>query len=229
MAFIKFSALVSSVVGKLNGSYFQSQKGGTSLKNIGNRRSKAAASQRSLQIAQNRLGQVARSWGELSVSEVLAWNTFANGFERVNKNGIRYVPTGYQMYCEVNSNRLKLISPILNEPIVPAAPFDVNLCSIEMPTYDEMLFAAASPIPSGKIVVVSASAPTYGNKKYPPSGYKAILNVSSSETLPLDLYSAYSLVWGPGTGNAQYFWKFELIDIGSGISEGSKLTKADAG
>ena len=229
MAFIKFSALVSSVVGKLNGSYFQSQKGGTSLKNIGNRKSKAKAVQSSLQLAQNRLSSISRLWGMLDAAEVLAWNTYALAFERVNKNGVRYVPTGYQMYCECNSNRLKIDSASLAEPVDPTSPFDVNLLSMTMSAYDSMLLNCDGAIATGKTVVISASAPTFGNKKYPTSGYKLIANVTSTDTLPLNLYSAYSLVWGAGSANAQYFWKFEIIDTGSGIAEGSKLTKADAG
>jgi len=229
MAFIKFSALVSSVVGKLNGSYFQSQKGGTALKNISPRRSKAKASQNLLQLAQNRLSWVSRSWGQISPAQVLLWNTYATGFERTNKNGIRYVPTGYQMFQECNSNRLKLGSAMLSEPITPSIPFDVDNCSVTMPGSGDMVFDSAVAIPGDKIVVVSCSAPTFGNKQYPKSGSRVISNINSTTTLPYNMYDDYKTVWGTPVSNCAYFWHIEVIDDLSGIAEGSKLTKADAG
>jgi len=229
MAFIKFSALVSSVVGKLNGSYFQSQKGGTALKNISPRRSKAKSVQGMLQLAQNRLSFVSRSWGQISPAQVLLWNTYATGFERTNKNGIRYVPTGYQMFQECNSNRLKLGAEMLAEPITPSIPFDVSNCSIDMPTTGEITFNSLVAIPADKIVVVSCSAPTYGNKQYPKSGSRVVANINSAMTLPFNLYDDYVNVWGTPVSNCAYFWRIEVIDDLSGIAEGSKLTKADAG
>lgn len=229
MAFIKFSALVSSVVGKLNGSYFQSQKGGTALKNISPRRSKAKASQNLLQLAQNRLSWVSRSWGQLSPSNVLLWNTYASGFERTNKNGVRYVPTGYQMFQECNSNRLKLGSVILDEPITPSTPFDVDNCSIEMTGTGNIIFDSSVAIPADKIIVVSCSAPTFGNKQYPKSGTRVISRVNSVMALPYNMFADYNSVWGAPVSNCAYFWTIEVIDDLSGIAEGSKLTKADAG
>lgn len=229
MAFIKFSALVSSVVGKLNGSYFQSQKGGTALKNISPRRSKAKASQNLLQLAQNRLSWVSKQWGQLSPSNVLLWNTYASGFERTNKNGIRYVPTGYQMFQECNSNRLKLGSAINAEPITPSIPFEVSNCNVDMPNTGQIIFDSSVAIPADKIIVVSCSAPTFGNKQYAKSGTRVISQINSTTTLPYNMYRDYKDVWGTPVSNCAYFWTIEAIDDLSGIAEGSKLTKADAG
>lgn len=229
MAFVKFSALVSSVVGKLNGSYFQSQKGGTALKNISPRRSKAKSTQGLLQLAQNRLSFVSRSWGQLSPSNVLLWNTYASGFERTNKNGIRYVPTGYQMFQECNSNRLKLGSAVTAEPITPSIPFEVSNCSVEMTGTGNIIFNSFLAIPADKIIVVSCSAPTFGNKQYAKSGSRVVANINSTTTLPFNMYNDYRNVWGTPVSNCAYFWTIEVIDDLSGIAEGSKLTKADAG
>jgi hypothetical protein len=43
------------------------------------------------------------------------------------------------------------------------------------------------------------------------------------------MYNDYRNVWGTPVSNCAYFWTIEVIDDLSGIAEGSKLTKADAG
>lgn len=229
MAFIKFSGLVSSVVGKLNGSYFQSQKGGTALKTISGRRPIAKATQTALGLAQSRLGWVARNWSVLPPSKVALWNTFALSFTRVNKNGQTYTPTGYQIFNECNLNRVAMGEGLLSEPVTPLEPLDVASFNVTMPGSGGMVFNGSEEIPEGKLVKISASAPTAGNKTFPTSPYKLICYVDSAEPLPFIFTGLYSNVWGAPPDNMAYFFKLEVIDIGSGIQEGSKLTKADAG
>jgi len=229
MAFIKFSGLVSSVVGKLNGSYFQSQKGGTALKTISGRRPSAKATQTALGHAQSRLGWAARQWAILSIGKVAMWNTFALNFTRVNKNGQTYTPTGYQIFNECNLNRLAMGKSLLSQPVEQTEPLDVAAFNVTMPESGGMVFDGETSIPEGKVVKISASAPTAGNKTFPVSPYKHICYVTQDETLPFIFTGLYSNVWGAPPNNMAYFFKLEVIDEPSGIQEGSKLTKADAG
>jgi len=229
MAFIRLSGMFSDIKGKLNGSYFQSQKGGISMKTISPRRSGATASQKALQQSQSRLGFIARQWTSLLPAKVLLWQTFASGFTRINKNGQTYTPTAYQMFNECNLNRLSIEETIIDTPVNPSASFDVANCTIAVGEPNGMAFNSSEPIPAGKIVKISATAPQSGNKNYPRTAYKYITQVNDSEELPYLFMGLYTNVWGVPPNNMAYFFKLEVVDVASGIAEGSKLTKADAG
>lgn len=229
MAFIKFSALVSSVKGKLNGSYFQNQKGGTALKNISGRRAKQKNGQSSLGVAQAKLAFVAQYWRTLTISEMAAWNVWALNFTRVNKNGQEYTPTGYQMFNECNGNALAIDENAIKEPGTPSAPLDMSTFDTSYDVNDDLQVVHAGGVPNDKVLLVYGTAPQPAGVSYPTTGYRLITSITNTLLGQTVIQTNYAQVWTTFSGKPQIFFRLKLIDKASFVQEGSKLTKADAG
>lgn len=229
MAFIKFSALVSSVKGKLNGSYFQSQKGGTALKNISGRRAKQKNNQSTLGASQARLGFISQYWRNISIADRNDWNVFALNFTRVNKNGQEYTPTGYQMFNECNGNALLLGSGISGVPSAPSAPLDMSSFNTSYNIEDTLQVVHTGGVPAGKYLLVYATAPQPAGVSYPTTGYRFVKIIHNTILGQTEIQTEYEAAWAAFTGKPLIFFRLKLVDASSFIQEGSKLTKADAG
>lgn len=229
MAFIKFSALVSSVKGKLNGSYFQNQKGGTALKNISGRRAKQKNAQFSLGRAQARLGYISKSWGALTIALRNSWNSYALNFTRINKNGQEYTPTGFQMFNECNGNALVTGFSLVSEPVTPESPIDMSSFDTSYNVDDDLQVIHTEGVPDNKILLVYATAVQPNGVSYPTSGYRLVKQITNTGLGQTVIQSDYVATWAPFTGKPQIFFRLKLVDLNSFIQEGSKLTKADAG
>lgn len=229
MAMIKLQMGFSDIKGKLNGSYFQSQKGGISCKTISPRRSKATTFQAGKQVAQQNLAYVARLWGQLSPENVLAWNSYATGFTRYNKIGEPYTPTGYQMFNEVNQTLAAQGGGMILFPVEPNEPQDINTFNVVWSIEQGFHLTSTIEITAGKEVWVYATAPQYGNKAFPRTAYRLIAKVVPADLLPYLLDTNLVAAWGVVPAGSQVFFRVKMVDVDSGIQQGSKLTKADAG
>lgn len=229
MAYIKFSALVSSVKGKLNGSYFQSQKGGTALKNISGRRAKQKNNQATLGAAQARLGFVSQYWRSITIAGRNDWNVFALNFTRINKNGQEYTPTGYQMFNECNGNALVLGSGISGVPGTPSTPLDMSGFDTSYDVDDLLQVVHTGGVPTDKYLLVYATAPQPAGVSFPTTGYRLVKVINNTILAQTVIQTAYETTWAAFTGKPQIFFRLKLVDASSFIQEGSKLTKADAG
>jgi len=101
MAKIKFSALISEMRGKLNGSVFTKNRFGNALRNKVtpvNRRTSYQQNVKSL------FTYYTQKWRTLHQDEQKAWNAAVEDFKRTNVFGDSVKPTGMNLYCELNGN-----------------------------------------------------------------------------------------------------------------------------
>ena len=132
MASVEFGGGVSQIVGRVAGSVFQRGRSGSQLRvlpiNTGRK-------QNSLSPARVSLASVSSLWRSLSDAQRLAWVALANTQTRYNRMGTAYTPSGFQLFCELNSN---LLSTGVSHPIntAPAA--------ISLPSYSGIAVAIDS-------------------------------------------------------------------------------------
>lgn len=229
MAFVRLSALVTSLTGKLGGSYFSQKKGGTTLNRCGSKLTKADSGRTALRAQQNLLGFTAGAWRLLSSEERLAWQGFAGTLTWKNKAGFDYTPTGYEVYCSCNLNRSKIgVSPIVL-PVVSTGDANLAELSINFSMGGALQLNNAGSTTTNNGIVVSASAPQSGGVLYPKGGYKVIYHADVIAAGITNLTSNFQSVFGylPSTG--VIFFKIDIVVTDSGIQNGSKLTKADSG
>lgn len=116
MASIKFSALISGIKGSLNGSTIQGGRAGSILRNkpLPDQRSfLASAPQKSY------FSRLAREWRNLSPADQTDWVNEAPNYQLYNKFGDLYSPSGFQLFCTLNLNRLRNGAVMLSTPLAP--------------------------------------------------------------------------------------------------------------
>ncbi len=229
MASIKLGAIVADIKGKLAGNYFAKRKNTTVLAVCGSKLTKADAGRTSLQLSRNNMAKVSRAWSDLLAARKLVWENQAALLTWYTKVGIPYTPSGYQFFSQNNLNRSKLRLPLLTNYHEPSAPADIARVQVEISAGGVIEYSYAGSLSGGKYVVISASAPNSTGVKYAKGGYKIISIQGPDEVGPVVITSEYISVFGAAPLSGMVFFKTEIIDGDSGIAEGSKLTKADAG
>ena len=112
---IQFGAIVTAGAGKAGGTIIQRGRTGQILRNLTvPHSSKLQPSQ----APRSALSAVSSNWRIITTSERIGWNTLADTLTRYNKFGVAYVPTGFQIFCEINLNLVN----IAEETILTAAP-----------------------------------------------------------------------------------------------------------
>jgi len=229
MASIKLGAALADIRGKLAGNYFAKRKNTTILAVCGSKLTKADAGRTALQYARNNLAAVARKWQQLTAAQRLTWEAQAALLTWYTKVGVAYTPSGYQLFSQNNLNRLKINLDFLFNYVEPDPPADVNNVKIEIKTGGDLEYSYDGSLSGGKYVVVSASFTNSIGVKYPKAGLKTIAVLGPDVTAATDITDGYVKAYGAKPLTGMVFFKAELIDGDSGIQEGSKLTKADAG
>lgn len=229
MASIKLGAIVADIKGKIAGNYFAKRKNTTILAVCGSKLTKADAGRTALQSSRNSLALVSRSWQSLIARRQLQWDSVASLLTWYSKVGVAYTPSGYQVFTQCNLNLLKCGEHTIGTPVDSVDVGNVELASVSFPGFGSLSYAYDGTLPVTKKIVIFASAPCSTGVKYPKGGYKKIYVSNAGEVGPTDITEYYISVYGIAPASGMVFFKFELIDTGSGIMEGSKLTKADAG
>lgn len=228
MAIVKFSALVSSMVGKLGGSYFQRNGGGIIIKNIGQPVNGAKLTKADAGRNLSNTAVVAKTWSTITDGEREGWISAAAGMERKNKAGDIYVPSGYQVFMEYNGRRVgngNSIVPVYDETSLVT---DLSLVDVIADPVDGIKFTNGNPSDLSMVYNVFATFVQSYGKRYPKGSYRKIASISGSVASSI-LNSAYQDSFGlvPASGNV--YFRIEAQVVASGRSEGAKLTKMDAG
>lgn len=229
MAFLRLSALVTSITGKLNGSYFSQKKGGTTVNRCGSKLTKADSGRTALQTQQNLLGSTARSWRELTNEERLSWLGFAGTLTWKNKAGMDYTPTGYEVFCSCNLNLAKITESPITTPVTSSGDLNIDDVYMAFNVSNELVLVNGGATSTNNGIIVFASAPQSAGVSRPKGGYKAIYSSPAVTTGETNLTASYSNVFGYLPPAGYIFFKIEIVVADSGIQNGSKLTKADSG
>ena len=118
MAVIQYGAIITQGAGAIGGQVIQRGRSSQVLKQKGR-----PTIRRGLvnQPPRTKLGAVASTWRDLSINDRATWESTALSVTRYNRFGVAYVPTGYQLFMELNSNLQNFGSQAIIEP-APAAP-----------------------------------------------------------------------------------------------------------
>lgn len=113
MAKIKYSALVSEMSGKLNGSVMAKNRSGNYVRT----KITPVNPQTVFQTAvRNRLAGNSALWRGLTEDQRLAWNGAVNDWTSTNIFGDTVKPSGQNLYIKVNNNLLNVGSPRVSLP-----------------------------------------------------------------------------------------------------------------
>lgn len=132
---IKFSALVSGMSGKSQGSVFGTNQGGSYFRNNTSKvKTKNALNGRRKSL----FSEVAGFWRNLSAEQQEAWRGAVNNFVVQNSFGDNRTPTGFEVFTRLNNVRLEQGLPMLMEPPTPRALPSLNDLELNIP--DQFLY-----------------------------------------------------------------------------------------
>lgn len=110
---VKFSTLVSGMSGKSNGSVFSTNRAGAYFRN---NTSKVKPITGANGIRKSLFTTAVQAWRQLTIEQQIAWNTAVDQFTRVNVFGDSFIPSGYNLFTQINNCRLAAGDSILLLP-----------------------------------------------------------------------------------------------------------------
>lgn len=216
MTKIKYSALVESMSGKLNGSVMSKNKSGHYI------RTKTTPSnpQTSFQTAvRNSLASIAQAWRGLTDTQRKSWNTVVDQFQRTNIFGDSFKLSGIALYSRLNRNLDTIGSTRIATPPSPeAVSFFTGLSAIVDNSATTMELTFAPAIPAGSKVIVRASAPLSQGIYNANNKMRIIAVLDNTDTSPADVATEYQTKFGtfPAVGQ-KVFFDVKHVDISTGI------------
>lgn len=170
---IKYSALVSDVSGKLNGSVAARNLGGNYLRN----KITPLNPQTTYQMARRgAFGSVAGLWRGLDFLQVTAWNAAAKEFPYTDQFGDTRYLSGFSLHQKLNTNLSLISRPAL---VNPPAPQEIPQGSIEAVEFDLSsnsftMTVGFGPEPTPGIIAIYATKGMPVGKSFVKNEYRLI-------------------------------------------------------
>lgn len=174
MAKIKYSALVSDMRGKLNGSVASKNRFGSYYRNKVTPVNPQTVFQ---QNARQRFGALSSQFKSLTNSQVNAWNESAQNFPFTNIFGDQVFLTGQMLFNKLNGNLLKVGQPTITSAPTPVSfpEFIVAGINVTAGTQDVAIDITGLPvIPAGMSLVVYATRPVPVTRNFLKNEYRQL-------------------------------------------------------
>lgn len=198
MALVKFGGGVASISGKIDGTVYARNKAGAIARGWTKPNNPQTEAQ---QQARAIFGTAAGFWNEITLNQQDEWNALAQTVTRKNRQGDTYIPTGRQIFLEVNVGALSNgLASIQN------APADLNPPAIGegLPTVDLEVTTGnitgfdVSVLPGGSFdrVIYYATPPLTNTRTNVKNLYRKITSLGAGD--PQDLLAPYTAIFGTG-------------------------------
>jgi len=210
MAKVKFSALISGMSGKLNGSVFARNAGGDYLRT----KVTPVNPQTSYQVlARARLAGFSQGWRSLTQSQRQAWSNAVANWSTTDVFGDVQNPKGNTLYTRLNIN----IANAGGSPIVlPPAPVgvtaltDLSLTATVTGNVFSLVFAPAA-VPADHTLYVESTGSLSPGVNNANSEFRTIGTVAAAGTSPADLFTEYNAKFGALVAGQKVFVRAKLI------------------
>lgn len=203
MAKVKFSALISEMRNKLNGSVFSRNRGGAYLRNKVtpvNPNTIAQAAVRS------RLTGFAQAFRSLTAAQIAAWNSAVSNYATTDIFGDLKNPSGINLYNKLNLNLAKVGVAAISSPPLPGLVPTVTALSVvaDESAQSFTVTFAPTPVPANTAFVLRAT------KQLSPG-----ISNAKSEFRQIDYYVAAAT--SPQVSTTEYLAKFGALVAGQKI------------
>lgn len=223
---VVWSALVSQMSGKLNGSKIYTGRTGSIISNRVKPKNKNSATQISSRAL---IRYFAAAWKSLSQTLITEWNSQGAATQHKDKLGKTHTMSGFNLWITENC-RLNFIIPnsaALTDPPGPTEPLIYGNTSIKSAVggATPALTCDIPQVGTNDMLVVYASPSISTGKTFVKGKYLPIIRQAVHAAQPaLDILTAYKSVFGDPVTGKQIFIKSEYFSI-----QGSKVNKYVAG
>lgn len=216
MTKIKYSALVTGMSGKLNGSVASRNRGGSYLRNKTtplNPRTSFQARVRSF------FAFVSSSWRNLTGAQVATWNENANDFPYTDYWGDTRTLSGFNLHQKLNTNLMTIGEAPILVPPAPVGVASVTAITAVIKTTPMVMSLDLDTVglPALTKAVVFATRPIPVSRTFVKNDFR-IIHIASDPTASIDVWADYTSRYGiPAAGLIVHFMVV-LIDKTRGLA-----------
>lgn len=225
MAKVKFSALISEMRNKLNGSVFSKNRGGNYLRNKVTPVNPQSIAQTAKRSAFGALSSMFRTLGAAGVA---AWNEAAPSFPYVDIFGDTKTLSGLQLFVKLNNNLSQIGVPSISEPPEPTdvGGFSELVVANAAATDMELGVQIVGDFTNKRIVVEATKGSSVG-VSYFKNAYRQIGVIApTGATMVLNVTGIYQSKFGVITPGTKASFRLHLVDVNTG--QASPATAAAA-
>lgn len=215
MAKIKYSALVSEMSGKLNGSVMARNRSGNYVRT----KTTPVNPQTDFQVAvRNRLAGFSAGWRGLTAQARAAWNSAVSDWTKTNIFGDIVRPSGQNLYIAVNSNIQNAGGVALTMPPNKVGADSLVEISVTADVVAGTMTLDFDPaaVPAGHVMMVEATAPLSAGISYMKNRFRQIAILPAATASGADIYTAYVEKFGEPTAGKKIGVRAKFITIATG-------------
>lgn len=193
MAKIKYSALVSDMRGKLNGSVMSKNRSGAYVRNKVTPSNPQTASQ---MLIRGIFSEITKGWSQLSDVARQSWENSVEAFQGTNIFGDTVKPSGKTLFQKLNQNLM--ISGQASVTVCPA-PAELPYAGLASATFDVsegQLTVSTEGNTAGCRVLFFATAPLTQGTKFVKNKLRLILVQQGDDELGANIFPAYEAKFG---------------------------------
>ena len=208
MAKIKFSALVSDMRGKLNGSVISKNRSGAIVRNKVTPSNPQTASQMANRAL---LGSASIAWGSLSQAQRDSFDNAVSQWTGTNIFGDNVTPTGKNLFVALYKNAVSVgATAPLTAPDKVEIPFN-SATAVNVNIDDSEVTILGNDAPAGMKLVVSATPFLSPGTKFTKGKFRRIYVSAGNAPVPADLYASYTDKFGVPSAGANIYFEIKLI------------------
>lgn len=215
MAKVKFSALISEMRNKLNGSVFARNRGGAYLRTKVTPVNPQTIAQ---VLARSLLTSFSQSWRSLTQPQRDAWNSVVDQWATTDVFGDVQNPSGQNLYIRLNIN----ISIAGGSPLLlPPSPAGAAALTVLALASDSALSTldvtfAPDPVPTDHAMVVDSTPNLSPGISNASAKFRTIDVVAAAATSPASVGPEQVAKFGPPTAGQKIFVRAKLINMNTG-------------
>lgn len=218
MAKVKFSALVSEMRNKLNGSVFSKNRAGNFLRNKVTPVNPQSMAQQAVRAV---FGAVSSAWRGLTEVQVNAWNALAGHVPYTDIFGDTKYLSGLQLHQKYNTNLQSVgVAMISNAPELITVPSSaVTDFTVENDTgslIPTLSVGGLVEVPAGFKAVIFATPPLGVGISYAKSQLRKIGVVNAAGNYPTLFQSLYTAKFGVPAVGTKVFVRIHLVSATTG-------------
>lgn len=221
MAKVKYSALVSDVRNKLNGSVLSKNRYGNYIRNKTNPDNPQTVFQ---QNQRSRFSSISSGWRDLTIEERDTWLAGAENYPFVDIFGDQKFLSGQALFNKLNNNLEKI-----NQPRIVDLPAPVSIPGLRLDSVNvnlgldgssiDSIVANVRPedIPTGFRAVVFATPPLPAGISFVKPRFRFLTPITSSSGGEINFTSAYTSRFGGNAPENTRIWvRIALVSMTTG-------------
>lgn len=215
MAKILYSALVSDMRNKLNGSVMSKNRYGNYVRNKVTPTNPQTTSQ---VAARNRLATWSQAWRGITQSQRNGWISGASSFPIIDIFGQSKILAGNALFTQLNVN-LALVGASdiadLPEPVAIPALTALSVTAAEGTPALSVVFAP-TPVGTGFALLVEATPPIPPSRQFVKNQFRVIATVAAAGSSPFNALTAYQAKFGDPVAGQVIYVRIRLISTTTG-------------